>query len=492
MTRPFAMMRIGGIVSVVITLALLCHAASAQQAGKENESVDTVKTVSDAAEGLADKLSTILKDNDQSEVVLTAIRSSGSANVVAIPLGDALKKRGIKTLEELDDNAGKWRISGDIFKNEAEGMARVKIQCQVTSPDGDTQKIFKYLVFKTEAVADTLGVTTELSTKSDAERDKTLLTAVKNPSFKVNPSTSAPIDSASQPPPPVLSRVSVGPYEVEILVQREKGGPFLPAPLVGRNAEVVEGVNKGQPIIELRPGDIYAIRVINGSPLGAGVEAFVDGVSIFHGCGVPKWKEDGKVYFRPGLDAVLHGWDVSQQTPSGLVLRDPLRFKVIPRKDLEAEYLSKGLVPPDKSSVGVITVNFCAAWNFGEKPPVDEGIVFKDEPATGIGEPATGKKFKLSDGPKVFGNRRAQISIRYSKPRNPADLPPEEPSAKAGPSTEASPKEASPKEASPKKASPPRTTPPGTFDDAIPDDLSANLRKALKAQPATFDETIPQ
>jgi hypothetical protein len=210
-----------------------------------------------------------------------------------------------------------------------------------------------------------------------------------------------------------LSMVTVGPYKVQILRQPGGKGPYLPAPLVLPKGEIKEGVNEGKPIIDLQPGDNYAIRVINGSELPAGVDISIDGINMFTVSPVDAWRELGKFYSPRGQDFVVTTWPNAEKS----------KFKVVN----ELDSVHRKLGHPERSSLGVIMVSFCAAWDFGQKPPPDEGVTFKDIPATGFGEPdPAAKGFRASDSPKLFGAPRAQISIRYSKPRpdQPPDLPP--------------------------------------------------------------------
>jgi hypothetical protein len=514
-------MRIGRNPWAASSLAILLAGVFGPSASAQNDPVTTVQTVKDATEGIAQGLATALKDNGEKEVVLGAIDGPGPENRVALPLADALKKHEITTVDQAA-GASRWRITGDVFTQSLKDKStHVTIECRLKPPDGPVRTYVKYAVANASEVASLLGTTGALPTQSEPARQEGLKESVKNPTFDAQP-----------PPPPgagpqvaegkpdELSLVTVGPYKVLILRQPGGKGPYLPAPLVLPKGDVKEGANKGQPIIDLQPGDNYAIRVINGSELPAGVEILIDGINMFAVSPVPEWKALGKSYFKPGQDFAIQTWPDALKS----------KFKVV--NELDSVHRKFGL--RERGSLGVITVSFCAAWDFGEKPPADEGVVFKDIPSTGFGEPdPAARGFKSADSPKIFGAPRAQISIRYSKPRPdqpPLDLPGKEPLSQEGPARqapakeapaneapvkvalakeapakeappkaaspkaaspkEASPKEASPKEASPKEASPAREAPPGTFDEAIPDTLSANLRKGLKAQPATFDEPI--
>jgi hypothetical protein len=145
------------------------------------------------------------------------------------------------------------------------------------------------------------------------------------------------------------------------------------------------------------------------------VEIDIDGINMFQFCDdMPEWKRLGKMYFHPGQAATISGWCFPRNQTR--------KFTVVNEQDGLHQRLGR-----PRSSVGFITVRFCAAWSDAEKPPADEVEFSRDAVATGAGEvDAKAAGYKAADTPKIFGVTRSQISVRYSRPTDlppPADLP---------------------------------------------------------------------
>lgn len=94
-----------------------------------------------------------------------------------------------------------------------------------------------------------------------------------------------------------LMKISAeSPYGLELLRETPEGYVPLLAKVVGDRAK-----------IDLSAGQVYAVRVHNGSDQPVGVEVLIDGINIFAFSADPVWKESGKFIVRPGT-GLLKGW----------------------------------------------------------------------------------------------------------------------------------------------------------------------------------------
>ncbi len=294
------------------------------------------------------------------------------------------------------------------------------IECKLRPPLGlAVRKIVRYAVTSPEDIRKMSGITGTIPVGTQEDQSKKLPEDLENPKFNAEKRDKAPdakdtVKIASNASAAsVFSAVGTPQYKIELLVQRDGVGEYQPLPPVVAEGQPQEGVIGGQPVVDLKPGDNYAVRVINTSERGAGVEIAIDGINLFNFCDVPEWKKEGKIYFKPGQAYTITGWYFPRN--------ETRKFKVVNEEDSLHRQLGR-----PRSSVGVVTVRFCAAWAPEEEPPADEKQFSRGGKGTAVGErDPDSRGFRAADGPKIFGVARAQVSVRYSRPDDlPPDLPP--------------------------------------------------------------------
>lgn len=198
----------------------------------------------------------------------------------------------------------------------------------------------------------------------------------------------------------IISADPKSPFAIEILVATPDG-KVQPRAVANKD---------GLAFVDIKPGETYAIRLINNAEFDVGVSLAIDGLSSFTFTEIPAYRALDKWVIHRTSSGLIKGWHKTDQQQYEFNVTDYARSAA-------AQFGAKG------AKLGTITAVFCAAWDpFGEKPPPDEQSVGRGEPAA----TAKGKPVLAEFAPVVrqFGAVRASISVRYAKP-DPEDLPKE-------------------------------------------------------------------
>ncbi|MCA9052381.1 MAG: hypothetical protein KDA75_01025 [Planctomycetaceae bacterium] len=178
------------------------------------------------------------------------------------------------------------------------------------------------------------------------------------------------------------------PYEIEILIDDHPCAIQL---------------EEGLPYVEIKSGQVYAVKIYNNSPHDSAVRLLIDGLSVFSfsdvrdaQTGKPKYS----VYIVDAKsEATLKGWHKTNDHVES--------FLVTGYDNSAAAKLGH------TENLGTITVTFSAAWPKGSPPPPDE---FTSKSAggnaTGFGPPV---EHKVEEVQRDIGRVRASLSIRYTR-----------------------------------------------------------------------------
>lgn len=254
----------------------------------------------------------------------------------------------------------------------------VEVSCQIFDRKDDDKvpqfKLKAKLITDIADVVPAVGLTgVLLPGATEEERHKKLLEIVGEPSAHLD-GNAIQADKAS-------------PYGVEVLV-RDKA----------RKPEVREGLA----YVSIRKDELYAIRLVNKSAHEAAVTVTIDGLNVFAFSQLRTQNEKTKQLDYPplllpaGQSAELRGWPLN--------LKRSAEFKVTNYGESAVAELGG-----DRTKIGVITVQFAAAWKKGDNPPADERGK----------SVATGKGAEI-DTPfqpvqRSVGAVRAFVSIRYTR-----------------------------------------------------------------------------
>jgi hypothetical protein len=160
------------------------------------------------------------------------------------------------------------------------------------------------------------------------------------------------------------------PYGVEVLVADEAAAPTTYDGWLAVPAADVKIVDNRRPVVDIKPGQVYAIKVtVHGkeSLFDAAVEATVDGIDVFHFAHKDLWV-DGRPpamrYICPRAadnksvgTLIIPGWHHTNKDSKAFLVKE----------------LGKGTperVAAGPGTPGVITVNIAGAWDKGETPPM--------------------------------------------------------------------------------------------------------------------------
>lgn len=206
------------------------------------------------------------------------------------------------------------------------------------------------------------------------------------------------------------SLISAGkdsPYAVEILVEKQA------RPAVD---------DEGLAFVKIQRGERYMIRLLNNSPYEAAARLTVDGLSMFAFSEIrqPPTDELGRPnplfgeprmnrvlvpprdrFGNPGV-ALIKGWHINNEKTN--------EFLVTEFAQSAAAKLGH------KTTMGIITATFAAAWPLDGQPPQDEPPMTRDPSPGGDG---TGMGARIDrqyqSMPRKIGAVRASISVRYTR-----------------------------------------------------------------------------
>jgi hypothetical protein len=290
-------------------------------------------------------------------------------------LRQALLKAGVKI-----DSRQKVTVTGTYRAGMDREIKRpaLALQVKLVDANGKALRDFNRKVFGEQAILEAISPNVALAPDAeDVDREKAIVESLENPDAYVDGNR-------------VFAR-KVSPYGVEILLKKgDKYEPLQPR------------LEKGLPYVSLGRDDVYAVRLINKSEHEAAVTLLIDGLHAMRF--VEAREKDGKLapFIVPANKAVtVRGWPISQKRSDEFLVTSYAKSAVA---ELNA----------DKSKLGVITVQFAAAWEKGAKPPTDEQGGSRSTPrgGTGRGSPID-TPFKQVE--RTYGAVRAQVSIRYAK-----------------------------------------------------------------------------
>ncbi|MCC7422994.1 MAG: hypothetical protein IT428_22185 [Planctomycetaceae bacterium] len=266
----------------------------------------------------------------------------------------------------------------------------LRIQTELVDPNGKALAAFNLrangkfgaTVKSEEAVTAALGITGAVPADgTPAERAERIRENLANPPGQITGGTKFFADASS-------------PYGIEIV---SNGAP-LPVSLENK---------VGQCDVPLKQS--YMIQCYNNSEYDCAVRVAIDGLSIFHfselrhtsgpKAGQPLYDS----YVIPAKSFVqLKGWHKTNERVDSFVVDDLAKGASVLAKLQAAE-----------GTVGMITAQFCAAWDINGSPPPDEPPAKKGTPrATGFGPPIG---VAVKEVKRNIGVLRSTVALRYDK-----------------------------------------------------------------------------
>lgn len=371
------------LLSAAITLSPLAHvfANSRQsQSALAELAVDLAETL----EGLGEDQ--ILVGTFTGPAVMQ--KSSAGAGI-AKQLSDALTGRGIGISKR-----AKFAIQGS-YNRVINGDGRVEIIIRGEFENNQTGQSFgefeKVVSAGGEAnvenLASLFGISANVTTSAPAkQREQILVKSMLQPSVHVDASR---------------CRLRTSPqslYAVEILTWNGNPSPGADPATLPFKARAIS-IDDGNAFVSIDRGDVYAIRLINDSPLDAAVSISIDGLSLFSFAD----QDHDHVILGRESSGVVYGWyRTSTHSDS---------FRVGSYADSavnELGALSDG--------VGMISVAFRQAWGVNDSIPEDE---FAAKLLASRGENATGRGASVVQNYQPWsghvGAIRNVLSIRYER-----------------------------------------------------------------------------
>ena len=368
--------------------------AAADTAAAETEAVKSVK-LDEAMDSLAAEVVKYFKAEGEPSIIVGPF--TGPPGTSAGPrIVKQLKDKITGKLEVVEANAcgvsGKYKGT----KDEASGKFVIIVSAEVCDRLGEqTRRLTKRIITSEEEGLTLMGATAALPLKTAASGASTPTAAGSTPLQEAR--ADAIVESVNNPQVEVSGAIikadDESPYGLEVLVMTPKG--FVPLPVTAED---------GVAHVDVKPGQSYAVRLINNSPEPAGVALTIDGINVL--AFSQNYKEIGKWVLPAKSRGLIEGWhDVGPRFLSFVVTEYG--------KSAAAKLCSV-------DNVGTITAIFTSA--FTKTPPKDEPLeesLDRDQSATGIGPPVERKVRTL---PTSFGAVRAAVSVRYTKP-DLSDLP---------------------------------------------------------------------
>lgn len=395
------------VVILLASLAAFVGPVLSVRSQSDTPKLAAPKSLDSALDTMAERLAKYQSDQAKTALSIGDFRSPGGTNsgsVVRDLLTEKSKKKGV----ELDrPGRAAVNITGEISRGDTEADQRIKvaIECRMQDRGGNELGAFreKVIVDKRDDVARLIGLTADLKESTETV---TAATANADPARTAIAATIAAdkqLKQAADNPKASKEGGSVAatdtsPYRVQILIERSPGR-FDPAPVS------TEG---GVAFVDIKPGETYAINLINKAGHDVGVELLVDGISTFALTEIASYKQLNKWIVPRGQNFLISGWHKNNLENFKFVVTDT------PDSLVAQKFPERGT-----SSVGTITAMFYPAWGVNEPQPKFEfGGVSRAGTAQG-----PKSAVNLSEAVRNFGQTLlATVTVRYERP-TPLDLP---------------------------------------------------------------------
>jgi hypothetical protein len=267
-------------------------------------------------------------------------------------------------------------------------LVMIKIKATITNGQADTIANLPLEIRDTGLIGGILGVNSSLPALATREkRNETLQRAFKAPSFFQDGT--------------LIKSRRESPYGIELLVTSLAAAPRDAAGWARVPARAVV-TRKGLPFVEIKPNEVYAIRIHNRQRdrLDAAVTISIDGIDCFNFTQMrnPFNRPIYTHYIIPSGRGMVSGWHrTNNESDSFLVT--------------QYGKSASGRINADRSKVGVITVQFAIAWSGDVVPDAEKGARDGGN-GTGFGPPThTGVK----EVARHVGVVRDEISVRYTR-----------------------------------------------------------------------------
>jgi hypothetical protein len=364
---------------------------------------DTTPTVEEAMKRLSDEIARFISAETDAggKVAISAFQGPSSSGAGA-RISQALRSHLEGKIKVVDLGAA-YSVGGRFLgQKQSDGKFATVIEAEICDAlGGSVQNLRKKIITGLdEGLAFFAPSSVDLSKKSDsgavaskpkteqAESDAkvagdTLVNALRKPELHIDPRKKS-----------ILRPSQDSPYGLEVLLK--KGNEYQALDLVSEG-----GLAK----VNLGTGDVFALRLYNGSPRPVGCRLTIDGINIF---ALSENKAYGTSNPIMALNAngtfSIKGWHHTDEFSH--------EFKITNYGDSAAARF--GVV----EGVGAVTATF---FEVIDAESYSNQLVSRDA-GTGLGElvPQVYQRNQVK-----FGNPVGAVSARYLRPEHPADLPSE-------------------------------------------------------------------
>ncbi|QEH38790.1 hypothetical protein OJF2_74000 [Aquisphaera giovannonii] len=317
---------------------------------------------------------------------------------IAKSLMEQLEKMGVQTTRSAElIVSGEFRDVTDKASKTTALMIKAHIEDRQGEPIVD---LASRGVFDLTTIASLTGITLVAPPKAaPAEREKAVNDALDN----------------IRPPCVEGTRISAragSPYSIEVLVGPDPGDATPDLQTYRPRAATLD--KDGLAFVNIRRGEVYAVKVSNRADHDVAVTLAIDGLSMF---AFSENKEYEVVIVPKGQEGLIPGWHITNERSDAFHVSEYARSAA-------AKLL------PSSSSVGTISVSFKAAWPADAEPPADEGAVnerSRDADATARGKPVDPKDTRYNEMTRSVGKLRESLGVHYNRSVEPADLPDSKP-----------------------------------------------------------------
>jgi hypothetical protein len=375
----------GGMLWLAVVLGLVFSAGPAQGG------IPTLRdSLKDLAQGI---LEVVKKDQGQPSIAVDEAFSSPlrfDANA-----GPGISEAIKSLLEELAPGVVQRRASlllrgrYDKARDPRDaGLIVVNVTAEILNADGRLVAERTAVVRDTGLVAELLGTTVALPPAATrTKRNEILREMIDKPRF-----TSAGTEVRSAPE---------SPYAVEILVTSKDQVPKSAKEWESVPARAVHDKD-GQPFVDIKGDEAFAIRIHNNVESDAAVAISIDGIDIFNFSKIRDAKTDQPKYTQyicPPGQTTIPGWHKTNE-----------HFEFFFVTQYANGAISK-MANASRREVGLITLRFALAWK-GELVPEAERGARDAGSETGFGPPT---KTELEAVARQVGVVRDVINIHYTQ-----------------------------------------------------------------------------